>query len=241
VRGCLFVVLLGAVVIGLVAIIGLPAVASGAVTAALTANGLHAADTRVTVTSNPPTAILGLHADRIRVHATDATWNDLRIGTLDLDLRDVSLVDRKAGTVAGLLDTVVVHKSDPEDPLDGLRMPVIRIAGSGKTVDATATLDGPDVEALVARAVEQKTKQQPESVALESPGRLVIRMGGLSVAGALAVASDGSLVLRPDGAAGALLGEITLVDAAGLPFRLRTVRVVDGDLVLDGTLAGLLP
>ena len=57
------------------------------VTAAVTAAGLQADDTTVTVSSDPPTDLIGLHADRVRVRATDATFRDLAIGELDLVLR----------------------------------------------------------------------------------------------------------------------------------------------------------
>ena len=64
------------------------------VTTAVTAAGLQADDTTVTVSSDPPTDLIGLHADRVRVRATDATFRDLAIGELDLVLRDVSILDR---------------------------------------------------------------------------------------------------------------------------------------------------
>ena len=95
-RGCLFTLAFGAVVIALIVVVGLPQVAAGMVTTAVTAAGLQADDTTVTVSSDPPTDLVGLHADRVRVRATDATFRDLAIGRLDLVLRDVSILDRSA-------------------------------------------------------------------------------------------------------------------------------------------------
>ena len=77
-------------------VIGLPAIAAGAITAGVTAAGLQSDDTVVTVSSDPPTDLLGLHADRVRVRATDATFRGLEIASLDLTLHDLHLVDRTA-------------------------------------------------------------------------------------------------------------------------------------------------
>ena len=69
--------LAAAVAIAVVVTVGLPAVAAGVLTAGVTAAGLQADDTTVTVESDPPTDLLGLHADRVRVRATDATFRGL--------------------------------------------------------------------------------------------------------------------------------------------------------------------
>ena len=65
---------------GFVVVVGLPVVAAGLVTAGLSAAGLVADDTTVTVSSDPPTDLLGLRADTVRVTATDATFRGLEIG-----------------------------------------------------------------------------------------------------------------------------------------------------------------
>ena len=78
-RGCLFTLLLGAVAIALLVTIGLPQVYAGVLTGALSAAGLHADDTTVHVASDPPTDLLGLHADTVTVTATDATFRGMRM------------------------------------------------------------------------------------------------------------------------------------------------------------------
>ena len=80
-RGCLFTLLLGAIVIGLFVVVVLPAIAAGALTAGVEAAGLQSDDTIVTVSSDPPTDLLGLHADQVRIRATDATFRGLEIGS----------------------------------------------------------------------------------------------------------------------------------------------------------------
>jgi len=69
-RGCLFTLLLGAAAVALLVTIGLPQVYAGVVTGALTAAGLHSDDTTVHVESDPPTDLLGFHADTVTVSAT---------------------------------------------------------------------------------------------------------------------------------------------------------------------------
>ena len=107
-RGCLFTLLLGAIVVGFVIVVGLPAAAAGILTAGLSTAGLVADDTTVTVTSDPPTDLLGLRADRVRVTATDATFRGMEIGALDLALGDVRLLERTAGSVDGELTDVAL-------------------------------------------------------------------------------------------------------------------------------------
>src|SRR5512147_270207 len=105
-RGCLFTLLLGGVALVLLVVIGLPRVAAGVLTSAVGAAGLQADDTTVTVSTDPPTDLLGLHADRVRIRATDATFRDLEIGALDIELREMAIIDRTAQEVDGRLTDV---------------------------------------------------------------------------------------------------------------------------------------
>ena len=66
-RGCLFTLLLGAVAIAFLVTVGLPVVAAGVITGGLAAAGLASDDTMVRVASDPPTDLLGLHADTVTV------------------------------------------------------------------------------------------------------------------------------------------------------------------------------
>src|SRR3712207_6564173 len=131
-RGCLFTLLLAGVVGALVVVIGLPQVFAGLLTSGVTAAGLQADDTTVTVRSDPPTDLLGLHADVVRIRATDATYRELRIGALDVELRDVALGARTAGAVTGRLRDVTVATAGSR----AVRLSSITIAGGADRVTA---------------------------------------------------------------------------------------------------------
>jgi hypothetical protein len=236
-RGCLFTLALGAVVIALIVVVGLPQVAAGMVTTAVTAAGLQADDTSVTVSSDPPTDLVGLRADRVRVRATDATFRDLVIGELDLVLGDVSILDRSAGSVEGTLtDVTITGLGGREVTLDE-----IGVAGGGDDVTATTLLDGAVAERLIADAVEERTGARPDSVSLRDPDRLVIE-AGIEVGGTLDVDRAGNLVLELDDNPLGLEEVVLLRGGEDLPIRLTDVLVTPGgDLQLDGDLAiGLL-
>jgi hypothetical protein len=236
-RGCLFTLALGAVVIALIVVVGLPQVAAGMVTTAVTAAGLQADDTSVTVSSDPPTDLVGLRADRVRVRATDATFRDLVIGELDLVLGDVSILDRSAGSVEGTLtDVTITGLGGREVTLDE-----IGVAGGGDDVTATTLLDGAVAERLIADAVEERTGARPDSVSLRDPDRLVIE-AGIEVGGTLDVDRAGNLVLDLDDNPLGLEEVVLLRGGEDLPIRLTDVLVTPGgDLQLDGDLAiGLL-
>jgi hypothetical protein len=232
-RGCLFTLTLGAAVIALIVVVGLPQVAAGMVTTAVTAAGLQADDTTVTVSSDPPTDLVGLRADRVRVRATDATFRDLAIGELDLLLRDVSILDRSAGAVDGTLTDVTI------EDLGGraVTLDEIAVAGGGEELTATTVIDGSVAEGLVADAVEERTGARPASVELRAPDRLVINVG-IEVGGTLDVDVAGNLVLEVDDNPLGLEEAVLLRGGEDLPIRLTDVLVTpDGDLQLDGDLA----
>lgn len=234
-RGCLFTLVLGVVVLALIVVFGLPIAAASVLTAGVTANGLQADDTRVTVTSDPPTDLLFLHADEVRIRATDATFRDLRIGTLDVTLRDVAIVDRTAAGVDGRLDAVVV----PDVGGREVRLTSIVLEG-GRPASATTTLAAADAEALIERAIAGELGARPSRVSLAAPDVLTVVVG-VQLDGRLAVSGAGDLVVRM--ASGPLAGRpLTVVQADDFPIRLTSVTVTGrGELRLVGELTvGLL-
>jgi len=237
VRGCLFVLVLASLVAAFVVVVGLPAAAAGALTAGVAAAGLKAADTTVTVSSDPPTDLIGLHADRVRVRATHATFRGLEIGALDVTLQGVAIVDRTARSVDGRLPDVVV----PNVGARPLTLGSIALSGGGDAVVATTTIPAGEAVALIADGLEAKLGIRPTSVVLASPDRLTVRLG-VAVSGRLAVTATGDLVVRVlDGPAAG--DEIVLLRGGeDLPVRLTSVTVTGaGDLRLAGELAiGLL-
>jgi hypothetical protein len=237
VRGCLFTLLLGAIVLVFGIYVGLPAAASAVLTAGITAAGLQADDTTVTVTSKPPTELLGLHADRVRVQATHATFRGLEIGALDVALGDVAILDRTAGTVDGELADVTV----PDVGGQPLTLAAITLSGGGQTVSASTTIGGAEAEALLADAVESQLGVRPTAVSLAAPDRVTARLGA-PVHARLQVSAAGDLEAEVlDGPEAGRT--VVLLHAGGaLPIHLTSVRVTDaGDLRLTGDLAiGLL-
>ena len=231
-RGCLFTLLLGAIVLVFGIYVGLPAAASAVLTAGITAAGLQADDTTVTVTSVPPTDLLGLRADRVRVQATHATFQGLGIGSLDVVLGDVAIADRTAGKVDGELADVTV----PDVGGRPLALTAITLSGGGEKVSASTTIGGVEAEALLADAIEAQLGVRPTAVTLSAPDRVAVRVG-VVVHARLAVSRAGDLEAEIlDGPeAGRVL---TLLGAGGnLPIHLTTVRVTDaGDLRLSGDL-----
>jgi hypothetical protein len=234
VRGCLFTLLLGAIVIGFVIVVGLPAAASGILTAGLSTAGLVADDTTVTVTSDPPTDFLGLRADTVRVTATDATFRGMEIGALDLALGDVQILERTAGSVDGQLTDVTVTGAGDQ------RVTVERITllGGPDGITTTTVIPSGEVEALIADAIKAQTGTRPTSVTLRAPDRVSFTLGGTRVAGRFAVTPDGDLVIRGDD--GPAQGrEVVLVRGGNdLPIELTSVKVTaSGGLRLTGDLA----
>ncbi len=231
-RGCLFTLLLGAAAIAAFVLIGLPAIAAGALTAGVQAAGLQSDDTVVTVTSDPPTDLLGLHADRVRIRATDATFRGLAIGSLDLTLHDLHFVDRTAASVDGTLDDVTATGVGGHD----LTLQTITVSGGGDTITATTTIPAADVEGLIADTIEQQLGARPTDVRLAAPDRLTVELV-VAVKGRFMVSDAGDLQVKITN--GPVAGQVvTLLDASsGLPMHLTAAKVTpQGDLQLTGDL-----
>jgi hypothetical protein len=233
VRGCLFVIALGLVTVAVVVVVGLPAAFAGVLTAGVTAAGLQADDTTVTVTSDPPTDLVGFHADRVRVRATDARFRGLEIGALDVTLGDVAIVDRSAGSVDGRLTDVVLANVGARE----VRLGSITLSGGGEIVIAATTVEGAQVGRLIADALEADLGARPSSVTMTAPDRITVKLG-VAVHGRLSVTGAGDLIVTvSDGPAAGR--DVTLLQGGeDLPIRLTSVTVTaGGDLRLAGELA----
>lgn len=233
-RGCLFTLVLGVILLAVVVTVGLPAVAEGLLTGGLRAAGLQSDDLTVTVSSDPPTDLVGMRADHVRVLATDATFRGLEIGRLDLTLGDVSILARTAGSIDGTLDDVAV----PLATGDEVRLGQIAVTGDDERIAASTVVPAAQAKALISDAVERQTGVRPAAVVLTSPDKVTIRTGvGLDVQARLAVTGDGDLVLRGEGP---LEGTDAVLVRGGedLPIELTGVRVTPaGALRLTGDLA----
>ena len=234
-RGCLFTIILAAVVVALIVVIGLPAIAAGLLTAGVKAAGLQANDTTVNVTADPPWDLLGLHADRVRVRATSATFRGLQIGALDVTLLNVSIVDRTANGVAGRVTGVTL----PNVAGQPLGLAAINLAGGGDQVTATTTVAAADAQALVASEIASVTGVTVPltAVHLVAPDKVVVKMA-ITLTAVLSVDASGNLVATAAG-----IPPVTLLRAGeDVPMKFTSVKVdAAGNLVLAGTLSvGLL-
>ena len=149
-RGCLFTLMLGAIVVAFIVVVGLPALAGAVLTAGVSAAGLVADDTAVTVSSSPPTDLLGLHADTVLLTATDATFRGMRIGSLDLALGDVRILDRRMAVVDGELREVTIRTRDGRD----LAVERMALLGSGDDITTTTLILNQEAENAVSAAIE---------------------------------------------------------------------------------------
>jgi hypothetical protein len=238
VRGCLFTLLLGIVALVLLITVGLPAVAAGVLTGAVTAAGLQAGDTTVTVSSDPPTDLVGLHADRVRIRATHATFRGLEIGALDVTLTDVDVLGHSAEGVDGRLAQVTA----PNVQTRPLTLDTIALSGGGDAVIATTTIPGADVRGRIADAVEAAVGVRPSSVSLTAPDRVQVTELGVAIHGRLVVTGSGDLVIRITDGPTAGQRVVLLTGGEDLPIRLTSAAVTaDGGLRLTGELTvGLL-
>jgi len=234
VRGCLFTLLLAAALIGLFLVVGLPALAEGILTAGVTAAGLQSDDTTVTVSSDPPTDLMGLHADHVQLTASDARFRSVRIGSLDISCVDMELGDRSCAAIDGRLHQVTATDAAGQP----LLIDLIRLGGGGNHITATATIAGGEVEGLISDAISQALGGRPTSVALAAPDRVTVAFGpGSQVTGRFVISPGGDLAIQVT--SGKLKGhQVTALAAAALPVRLTNVSVADsGDLVLGGELS----
>ena len=230
-RGCLtsFFVLIA---LGLVASwLFLPPIAAGAIDQGLQLAGFHGDGRRVTVVASPPLELLALHADKVRVQASDVSYHGLEVGSVDVTLGDVALFDRTAGTIDGTLTGVSFSG------VDGLPVSVasIGLSGTRGVVDATIALSAADVRSLATTAVKTATGTAPTKVTLTAPNKVAVTSGKKTVSGTLDVDDAGGLVFVPTGG-GSLSGPIDLVrPGPDVPLRLESVTVGSQGATLKGT------
>src|SRR6476659_6197420 len=189
-RGCLFTLVLGAVVIAALVVFVLPRVLEGAITASLATAGVQARETGVRVEQDDPLSLIGLKADRVTIKALDARIGDLDAGSVDLRLEGVDLGARTARSVTGTLSDVTTSSGG-----DPIAIPEIRLDGDTSSLEAVASIDAADVEALVADRVTAALGEPPTSVRIEAPNVMTITVRGFPVTGTLLVDESGALRL----------------------------------------------
>lgn len=226
-RGCLFVLLTGLAVLVAVVWFGGPPLAGVAVGAALTSGGLDADGMTVAVESDPPLRLAVGQADRVTIDASDATWNDVRVGRLTVELLDVDLIGRSIRSAEGQLDEVELDATDDEgEPL----LMAIVFSGPADEAVTAVSIDSQTVQRLAITAFEAELGVRPDAADLVAPDTVQFTAGGQSVTGQLEVTTAGELQATTP------LGTVTVLQSAGLPLELTAVSVGPAGLELTGTL-----
>jgi hypothetical protein len=226
VRGCLFVLVLAAAVLGAGAWFGSPAVASALIQTALEGGGYHASTSTVRATSDPPPKLLTGRVDRVQIAGTDVDFRTFHAASLDLVLTDVDLFARTAGGVSGRIDAAEMKTADGVTALAD-----VSIEGTGSAAAATITVGRGVVEQVARETFEREFGVTVTAIALVEPDILRISSDRTTVEGKLEIDAAGSIALRT------LLGSTTILTFdPSFPLRLVDVGVAGGDLRIDATL-----
>ena len=230
-RGCLFVLLFAAVVIGSIAWFASAPIASTVVGAILEGSGFRAASSTITVTADPPPRLLLGQADRVAIAATDVEWQSLRAARLSLQFGGVDLFARTAMTIHGSLDDADVVVDDEATTGGTAPTATIAVDGPAGAADAAITVGAATIRRLIVAAVERQFGVKASGVELVAPNRLRLAAPGATIDATLVIDASGALAVSTP------LGSVEMfrVDPA-IPLRLRSVSVVDGALRLDGIL-----
>ena len=239
VRGCLTFLVLVVATAALAGWFLLPVAAGVLIADRLHDAGFSGTDTRITVIADPPLALATLHADRVHVTSTDATFHGLLIGSVDLTVSDVRFVERTAGAVTGTLSDLRIGSGLGGD----WSVASARLSGTSTDISITLDLSLEDAERMAAAAVERQLGERPTSVTLVAPDMIRFEAGGTAAGGRLVVDDQARLVFRPGGAAGSLIGSIVLISPGpDTPIRLSSVVVRSAGITLVGRFeASFLP
>jgi len=226
-RGCLFVLLFAAVVLGAVAWFGSGPIVNGVIGVGLQGAGYTAASTTIDATADPPPRLLLGQADRVSITGSDVDWKALHADRMALTLDGVDLFARKASTIRGSIDGARL-----DDGKGGsATASSIELAGPTDAAVATITIDPSDVRTAVTVALSSRFNVQPTDVQLVAPDRIRIVTPNATIEGRLLIDSSGALAFSTP------LGDAPMlsIDPA-MPLRLTGARVVGGNLVLTGRL-----
>ena len=226
-RGCLFVLILAAAVIGSIAWFASAPIAGSVVGAILEASGYRAASSTITVAADPPPRLLLGRADRLSIVSTDVEWRTMRARSLAMDIDGVDLFGRTAATVQGSITGASFDDGaggrSPDANLD--------VDGPARAASAVITIDGLAVRSLLIGLVRTTFGVTATDAQLVAPNRLRLTAPGATVEGTLVVDAGGAIALQTS------LGSVPMVRLdPDVPLSLRTVSVVDGNVRLEGIL-----
>ena len=226
-RGCLFVLVIGAAIVAGAAWFGAPPLASTVIASILEGSGYHATSSTITVAANPPPRLLIGHADRVTIDGQGVTWRTFRASRIQLTLGDVDLFGRTAGTIHGTITGAELQATGATDAATA----DVTLDGSGSSAKATIRVPGATVDGLVRTGVAKQYGVAVTAASLIAPDTLQITTSGTTIRGRLAIDAGGALVLVTS------LGSADLFRFdPSFPIRLMGVRISGADLKLTGTL-----
>jgi hypothetical protein len=227
VRGCFFILVLGAALLAGIAWFGSVPIAATVIGAALGSSGFHARSSTITATADPPPRLLLGHADRVSITGSDVDWHALHANQLSLTLDDVDLFRRSAARIRGSISGARL-----DDGAGGSAAATsIVVDGPADAAATTIIVDPAAVRAAIVSAAASRFGMSIDDARLVAPDRLQL----VTPVGSI----DGRLTIDPAGALAfdTRLGTVPILTIdPSLPLRLRSVAVVDGGLRLDGVL-----
>jgi hypothetical protein len=225
-RGCLFVLVLAAAVLGGFAWFGSPVLASTVITSALENAGYHAGSSTVTATSDPPPKLLLGRADRVEIAGADVDFRTFHAASLDLVLTDVDVIGRTAGRISGRITGAEMTTAGGETTTAD-----VDIEGTAGAADATIVVDGATVARVVKATFQQRFGVTVTRTELIAPDKLRITAPGATVEGQLLVDSSGAIAFSTS------LGSSPILSLdSSFPLRFRSVRIDGGNLRIEAVL-----
>jgi hypothetical protein len=220
---------LAAALLGALGWFGAPPLTAAVIEASLRGSGWRAAETSVTVTSQPPPRLLLGRADRITIAGSDVSWRELHAARIALTLNGVDLLARTATTVRGsITDATLSGGLGASGDGDPVAPASIELAGPAAAAQAMVTIDRATVRRVVRDAIARQFGTTVEDVRLVAPDRLRLVTARAMVEGSLRI-DGGDLVFSTP------LGSVTMLRTdPSIPLRLRSVAVTDAALMLDG-------
>jgi DUF2993 family protein len=224
-RGCLSVLMLGAVFVGGLVWFGGPPVASALVTTALQGSGLAADKLDVDVTADPPLTLATGRADRVAIHGTGVNWRGVQMASLELTLTGVDLVARTAASAEGRLGGVQLEVDSVPHLLGD-----VAFRGKAGAARTTIHLDADSVGPVAVAAFATEFGIEPSAASLVAPNIIRVTLGSDTIDGKLAIDVEGSLVATTNGAS------ITIfAPNPSLPVQLTSLAAAPAGVTLNGT------
>lgn len=225
-RGCLFVLVAAALVVGLGAWFGSAPLASAVIDLTLRNAGFSAATLTTTARADPPPRLLLGHADTVRIQATGVAFRTFHADGLDLTLTDVDLIGRTAATIRGSISRAQVTTADRNPAAAD-----VTVDGDASGAASTIHVDRDTVDRVVRATLGPQVGSGITRTELVAPDLLRVVTPAATIEGRLVIDGSGALAFSN------ALGTTPILELdRSFPLRLTGVHVEDGDLVIDGTL-----